>query len=206
MPYEKPHEAIGSRLRGVATYGVLLTVGLGGFLLVRHLGVGLIAPPPSGTEIFGAAEAAKVKVDALMHVFLALAVIIVTARALGALFAYLSQPPVIGEVIAGILLGPSLLGRVAPEASAFILPPPVAPFLRRAGAGRRHPLHVPGRRSSSTLAPRASARTRRSRSRTPASSRRSCSASALALLLYPRLSSSDVPFTPSRCSWACRCR
>ena len=41
-------------------------------------------------------------------------------------FAYLGQPPVIGEVIAGIVLGPSLLGA---DASAILLPPTVAPFL-----------------------------------------------------------------------------
>ena len=35
----------------------------------------------------------------------------------------------IGEVVAGILLGPSLLGHIAPVAYAFILPPSVAPSL-----------------------------------------------------------------------------
>src|SRR5207253_2792759 len=44
-------------------------------------------------------------------------------------FRYLGQPPVIGEVVGGILLGPSLLGQVWPEAAAFILPPSVAPDL-----------------------------------------------------------------------------
>ena len=43
-----------------------------------------------------------------MHVLLALAVIIVVARTMGMLFKRFKQPPVIGEVIAGILLGPSL--------------------------------------------------------------------------------------------------
>src|SRR2546430_9120931 len=41
-------------------------------------------------------------------------------------FAYLGQPPVIGEVIAGIVLGPSFLGS---DASALLLPFTVAPFL-----------------------------------------------------------------------------
>ena len=39
-----------------------------------------------------------------------MAVVIVVARAVGALFRRMHQPPVIGEVIAGIALGPSLLG------------------------------------------------------------------------------------------------
>ncbi len=64
--------------------------------------------------------------DALPHVLLALAAVIVTGRALGGALARLGQPPVIGEVLAGILLGPSLLGR---EASAWVLPPAAAPYL-----------------------------------------------------------------------------
>ena len=39
------------------------------------------------------------------------------------------QPPVIGEVVGGILLGPSALGWLWPEATAFLLPPTVEPFL-----------------------------------------------------------------------------
>jgi Kef-type K+ transport system membrane component KefB len=66
----------------------------------------------------------------LPHVLLALIVIIIAARVLGALFRRMAQPPVIGEVVAGILLGPSLLGRVAPSVSDYVLPPAVAPYLQ----------------------------------------------------------------------------
>jgi Kef-type K+ transport system membrane component KefB len=62
-------------------------------------------------------------------VLLALVAVIVTGLVLGRIFLYLGQPPVIGEVVAGILLGPSLLGRLAPEALAFVLPGDAAPFL-----------------------------------------------------------------------------
>jgi len=65
----------------------------------------------------------------LLSVLLALTVIMVTARIVGAIFSKLNQPAVIGEVVGGILLGPSLLGRVAPEAQAFLLPPSAAPML-----------------------------------------------------------------------------
>src|SRR5581483_7239707 len=64
--------------------------------------------------------------DALPRVLLALVAVIVTGRLLARLFARVHQPPVIGEVVAGILLGPSLIGH---EASAWILPPAVAPYL-----------------------------------------------------------------------------
>jgi Kef-type K+ transport system membrane component KefB len=36
---------------------------------------------------------------------------------------------VIGEVIAGILLGPSVLGRFAPEFSSYVFPAQILPFL-----------------------------------------------------------------------------
>jgi Kef-type K+ transport system membrane component KefB len=65
----------------------------------------------------------------LVKVLLALTVIMITARVVGVLFARLNQPAVIGEVVGGILLGPSLLGRAAPEIAAFVLPPDAAPIL-----------------------------------------------------------------------------
>ena len=53
------------------------------------------------------------------RLLLQIVVILSVARAVGWLFARLGQPTVIGEIIAGILLGPSLLGMVAPDLSAF---------------------------------------------------------------------------------------
>ena len=46
-------------------------------------------------------------------------------RALGWLLARAGQPPVIGELLAGIAFGPSLLGRVAPDVAAWLVPPGV---------------------------------------------------------------------------------
>jgi Kef-type K+ transport system membrane component KefB len=71
----------------------------------------------------------EVSSDPLPHVLLALAAVLVTGRLLGLLFRRVGQPPVIGEVVGGILLGPSLLGQVWPEAAAFVMPQEVAPFL-----------------------------------------------------------------------------
>jgi len=65
----------------------------------------------------------------LLHLLLALASVVVVGAILGKLCRLVSEPPVIGEVIAGIVLGPSLLGRIAPDAYAFLLPPAVAPRL-----------------------------------------------------------------------------
>jgi Kef-type K+ transport system membrane component KefB len=63
----------------------------------------------------------------LAAILLALAAVIVTGQILARVLARFGQPAVIAEVLAGILLGPSLLG---PEISAYILPPPIAPALR----------------------------------------------------------------------------
>ena len=65
----------------------------------------------------------------LVKVLLALTVIIITARVTGALFSRFNQPAVIGEVVGGILLGPSLLGRLSPELMQSLLPADAAPFL-----------------------------------------------------------------------------
>ena len=52
---------------------------------------------------------------AVGQLLLGLAVIIVLARALGALARRVGQPPVVGEIIAGILIGPSIFGTVASD-------------------------------------------------------------------------------------------
>ncbi|MFF4716346.1 cation:proton antiporter [Streptomyces eurythermus] len=62
----------------------------------------------------------------LFALFCDLALIIVLARILGAVAQRLSQPAVIGEVLAGILLGPTFLGHSVPE---FLFPPGVRPML-----------------------------------------------------------------------------
>lgn len=49
-------------------------------------------------------------------------VIVLVARAAGQLFALIHQPPVIGEMFAGIALGPSLVGSLFPQFSAFVFP------------------------------------------------------------------------------------
>jgi Kef-type K+ transport system membrane component KefB len=54
---------------------------------------------------------------------LQIGIILVAARLIGWLFRKLHQPRVVGEMFAGILLGPSLLGRIAPDISAAVFPP-----------------------------------------------------------------------------------
>jgi len=93
-------------------------------VLICRQGETLQAPSnPNVTVLRGSvAEAPNI----LLRVLVALTAVIVVGLILAKCFAYVGQPPVIGEVIAGILLGPSLLG---PEASSLILPTSIAPFL-----------------------------------------------------------------------------
>src|SRR6185436_4478386 len=111
-------------------YLLMLVLAVAAYVWIRSLGLGLKASPaPAGTPLFGAGGA-HAHLEALPHILLALVVIIALARAVGRFFAYIHQPPVIGEILAGILLGPSLLGQVAPTVYAFVLPQAVAPFLK----------------------------------------------------------------------------
>src|SRR4051812_39490501 len=49
-------------------------------------------------------------------------VVMAVARLVATLFRTLHQPQVVGELVAGILLGPSLLGWLAPSVSAALFP------------------------------------------------------------------------------------
>jgi len=49
-------------------------------------------------------------------ILLQIALILVSARFLGELAVRANIPPIIGELVAGIILGPSLLGWVEPRA------------------------------------------------------------------------------------------
>ena len=61
--------------------------------------------------------------------FLQLAVVLVVCRLVGALARKLGQPPVVGEMIAGVVLGPSLFGLLAPAAQAWVFPAESKPVL-----------------------------------------------------------------------------
>jgi len=58
----------------------------------------------------------------LFILVLQIAVVLTVCRLVGELFRKLHQPRVVGEMFAGIMLGPSLLGWVAPHFSAYLFP------------------------------------------------------------------------------------
>ncbi len=62
--------------------------------------------------------------DVSIHFFLQLAIILFACRLVGWLAQkFLAQPQVVGEMIAGVILGPSLFGLFLPGAQAAIFPP-----------------------------------------------------------------------------------
>ncbi len=174
-----------------AAYGLMLVGVVIAYLAIRSYGETLTAPSPLAHAV---ASAGRTQPGTMLHVMLALVVIIVLARMLGMAFRLIHQPPVIGEIIAGILLGPSFLGRFAPGAGAYQIPLSVAPFLNvisqvgvilymflvgldlDPGLLRRRGHSAVAISHASIVAPFLMGAT-------------------LAILLYPRLSTSDVRFT-----------
>jgi Kef-type K+ transport system membrane component KefB len=98
---------------------------IGVFLGVLSAGSSL----PSAPGSVSLAKPVATRFEALPHVLLALLLIIALARSMGWLFRRIHQPAVIGEVVAGIALGPSLLGRIWPEAASVLFPAEITPLL-----------------------------------------------------------------------------
>lgn len=176
-----------------ALYGGMLVAAIALFFVIDAYGARLTAPAAELPQAPGSA-AREVRADPVVHVLIALTAVLIAGRILAILFRFVGQPPVIGEVVAGILLGPSFLGRIWPEAAAFILPPSVAPNLGMiAQLGVILYMFLVGLElNPAMLRDKAHA--------TVAISHASILApfllgSVLALYLYPRLSNSGVTFT-----------
>ncbi len=178
--------------RGPLAYFLLVVLPVAGVLGVLYAGRGLVAPAEnaSGGALFGPVPLAAFRVP----VFLAqIVVVVVLARLVGRLVRRVRQPQIAGEMLAGILLGPSVLGLVWPEAYAALFPLGSVRFLNAvAQLGLLLFMFIVGLELDL-----ASLRVR---------SRAAVLAShtsivmplflgvALSLLLYPRLSSAAVPF------------
>ncbi|EPR15042.1 potassium transporter [Sphingobium indicum IP26] len=80
----------------------------------------ILAPhgPPVGAKLSSYAPG-----DYSIHFFLQLALIVVACRGVGWFCRkFLAQPQVVGEMIAGVILGPSLFGLLAPDLQAMVFP------------------------------------------------------------------------------------
>ena len=106
---------------GAAGYLAMLSLGIALFFLIRQTGLGLSAPQSSAeTRMIGTVAAGQV--DLVLHVLVTLAAVLGLGFLLGRICRSIGQPPVIGEVIAGILLGPSLVGAISPTAMHLLVP------------------------------------------------------------------------------------
>ncbi|RKT55384.1 cation:proton antiporter [Saccharothrix australiensis] len=69
------------------------------------------------------------QIEFALRVFAALAVVLVATTLCGRLAMLVKQPRVVGEMVAGVLLGPALLGAVAPGVQADLFPADVKDVL-----------------------------------------------------------------------------
>jgi Kef-type K+ transport system membrane component KefB len=109
-------------------YFASLIAAVGVFFWIKKQGM-LLSAPVLGNGVGAGTAVVHGPINTLLHVLLSLAVVIISARGIGAVFKFFHQPPVIGEVVGGILLGPSFLGQISPSAYEYILPASTAPFL-----------------------------------------------------------------------------
>ncbi|MEU6200218.1 cation:proton antiporter [Streptomyces sp. NPDC047061] len=71
--------------------------------------------------------------DPVTGLLIAVPTVIVACLAGAALARRIGQPPVVGEISAGILLGPSLLGMVWPAGQTWLIPPASVPYVGALG-------------------------------------------------------------------------
>jgi Kef-type K+ transport system membrane component KefB len=122
---ERAHGRRGLGRRQVGTVATLFAAAFG---LLLGPGAGLTSAA-AFTGAFGSGWTPLLGGTAVLHQLLALAVVIITTQALGLAFRHLRQPLVVGEILAGILLGPSFLGWVSPQSFSFLFPPAGIGFL-----------------------------------------------------------------------------
>lgn len=115
--------------RNLVLYTSLLIIFGAAIYWLLHTGNNLHPKLQSAGPIVGAPAAGLIDsfgpgvTAAFPILLLQVVLIILLTQLLGTLFRRLGQPAVIGEIVAGILLGPSLLGWVFPGAFQFIFPP-----------------------------------------------------------------------------------
>ena len=55
------------------------------------------------------------------QLFVSIVIILVAARILGEVFQRIKQPPLVGEILAGVIIGPSILAIVAPSSDLQVI-------------------------------------------------------------------------------------
>jgi Kef-type K+ transport system membrane component KefB len=124
-----------SDLRHYLPYVLLIIAFAIGVWIVLTVGAGLNTAPATAVSAASASASLTSGLkenfrNPLSVLLLQIIVIIIVAGLFGLLFRRLGQPPVMGEMVAGIVMGPSVLGYFSPAAMAFIFPPSSLETLR----------------------------------------------------------------------------
>jgi Kef-type K+ transport system membrane component KefB len=129
----EPTTISGQAVTGRTILGYLLMLGLAvaGIIAICEWGTRSLPTPNLEKSLPAAAiqlpqATTALHLSPLARLLIALAMVIAVGLLFGQLFRRFGQPAVIGEIVAGIALGPSFLGA---EWSAMILPPEIAPNL-----------------------------------------------------------------------------
>lgn len=107
-------------LRVVVIYGLMVVVPVVLSIVLLTGDVGANATTPAAAAVAG---------HPLAQLLLAIAVVVAACKVAGWLMRRIGQPAVIGEIAAGILLGPSVLGAVWPAGAAALVPSAILPQL-----------------------------------------------------------------------------
>jgi len=116
-------------LKSLAIYPLLVGLPIAALALILHAGRDLLAPAAAAASAGPAAGPGFSAMPRLGLLLVQIAAVVIAARGVGLLFRRIGQPQVVGEMVAGILLGPSFLGWIAPGFSARLFPPDSLGFL-----------------------------------------------------------------------------
>ncbi len=129
---QTPIEETEQRLLPAPARGIVVAVALtaaAAALLAVAFATGWLAPAHVAAHASAAAKPVPSPVQLLWRLFLAVAVIAVLARTCGVLARRLGQPAVVGEIVAGLILGPTVLSTLAPGVIHAFFPAAVLPNL-----------------------------------------------------------------------------
>jgi Kef-type K+ transport system membrane component KefB len=120
--------------RRVLIYAVVIAASVAALFALLHVGEGWYPAAGSTTVADAAATAAVTAADALRRplalLIIQLLVIVLATQTMGSLASLLRQPAVVGELAAGLLLGPSVVGHFWPGAYTFLFPESSLDILR----------------------------------------------------------------------------
>jgi Kef-type K+ transport system membrane component KefB/nucleotide-binding universal stress UspA family protein len=91
------------------------------YFALKHLFIDVSKNIENGASLFSAGLFANIH-KSLGTLLMQIVIIILIVRLVGFLFQKFGQPVVLGEILAGILLGPSVLGEISPKIMHFVFP------------------------------------------------------------------------------------